>query len=81
MEMPWYSVRSFLFLFFCLEATLGQDTYESDFRRLPVIFSEKLLRKSLYNSFVKVSSQELRDTLFFRDPTVEDFMDMDQDSC
>ena len=32
MEMPWYSVRSFLFLFFCLEATLGQDTYESDFR-------------------------------------------------
>ena len=33
MEMPWYSVRSFLFLFLCLEATLGQETYESDFRQ------------------------------------------------
>ena len=32
MEMSWYSVRSFLFFSFCLEATFGQDTYKSEFR-------------------------------------------------
>ena len=45
MEMRWYSMRSFLFLFFCLEAALGQDTYKSDFRHCYGIFFENVPSK------------------------------------
>ena len=53
----------FIFSFFCLEAALGQDTYKSAeiATTVMVIFSKVLLR--LYHSCVKVSSQQLRDTL------------------
>ena len=49
----------FIFILFCVEATFGQDTYDT----VMVIISEVLLWKLLYHSYVKVSSQELRDTL------------------
>ena len=49
----------FIFILFCVEATSGQDTYDT----VMVIISEVLLWKLLYHSYVKVSSQELRDTL------------------
>ena len=42
-----------------------------------VILSKVLLRKLLYHSYVKVSQQQY----FEGHPTVEDFMDMDQDTC
>ena len=53
------SVRSiiFLFLFFCLEATLGQDTYESSLRHCYSNIFESAISK------IKVSSQQMRDTL------------------
>ena len=53
------SVRSiiFLFLFFCLEAMLGQDTYESGLRHCYGNIFESAISK------IKVSSEQLRDTL------------------
>ena len=41
-------------------------------------------RKSPYHSYVKVSSQHLQNALtaaFEEYPTIEDFIDMDQDTC
>ena len=59
-----YVHNLFIFLFFiCLEATFGQDTYKTDFRHCYDFFSKVVLQKLLYHSYVKVSSQELRDTL------------------
>ena len=49
-----------------------------------VTFLKELFRKLSYHSYVKVSSQQLRDALttaFEGHPTVEDFIDMDQDTC
>ena len=49
-----------------------------------VTFLKVLFRKLPYHSYVKVSSQQLRDALttaFEGYPTVEDFIDMDQDTC
>ena len=63
MEMPWYSVFSFLF-FFCLEATLGKDTWmRATSATAMVIFSRVLFRKLLDHNYIKVSSQQLRGTL------------------
>ena len=48
------------------------------------IFSKVLFQKLLYHSYVEVYSQQLQDTLttvFWRTPAIEDFMDMDQDTC
>ena len=59
----------FYFYFFCLEATLGQDRATS--ATVIVIFSKVPFRKLLYHSYVKVSSQQLRDTsttVFWRTP-------------
>ena len=59
----------FYFYFFCLEATLGQDRATS--ATVMVIFSKVPFRKLLYHSYVKVSSQQLRDTsttVFWRTP-------------
>ena len=59
----------FYFYFFCLEATLGQDRATS--ATVMVIFSKVPFRKLLYHSYVKVSSQQLWDTLttvFWRTP-------------
>ena len=59
----------FYFYFFCLEATLGQDRATS--ATVMVIFSKVPFRKLLYHSYVKVSSQQLPDTLrtvFWRTP-------------
>ena len=53
MEMPWYSLLSFLFLFFCLEAMLGQDTYETTSATVMVIFSKVLFRKLLITAMLK----------------------------
>ena len=84
MEMPWYSVRSFLFLFFCLEAALGQDIYESDFCLCYGNILESSIPKVTDHSYVKVYSQQLRDinSSILKDTlALEDFMDMDQDTC
>ena len=51
----------FIFIFFCLEATLGLDRATS--ATVMVIFWKMPFRKLLYHSYVKVSSQQLRDTL------------------
>ena len=59
----------FYFYFFCLEATLGLDRATS--ATVMVIFSKMPFRKLLYHSYVKVSSQQLPDTLrtvFWRTP-------------
>ena len=84
MEMPWYSVFSFLF-FFCLEATLGKDTWmRATSATAMVIFSRVLFRKLLDHNYVKVSSQQLGGTLtteFWRTPDGWRFMDMDQHTC
>ena len=58
------------FYFFCLEAVLGPIRAIS--ATVVVIFSKVLLWKLLYYSCVKVSSQQLRDTLttvFWRTPS------------
>ena len=51
----------FIFIFFGLEATLGQDRATS--ATVMVIFSKEPFQKLLYHSYVTVSSQQLRDTL------------------
>ena len=66
MEMPWYSVFSFLFIFFffCLEATLGKYTWmRATSATAMVIFWKVVFQKLLDHSYVKVSSQQLGGTL------------------
>ena len=46
-----------------------------------VLFSKVLFQKLLNHSYIKVSSQQLRGTHFEGHPRVEEFMDMDQDTC
>ena len=66
MEMPWYSVRSFLFpfLFFLFRSNVRARYLWAWFPPLLWYFFLKVLfRKLLYHSYVKVFSQQLRDTL------------------
>ena len=66
MELLWHCVRSFfifIFVLFYLEAMFGKIPVRATSATVMVIFSKVLLRKLLYHSYVKVSSQELRDTL------------------
>ena len=69
------------YFFFCLEATLGKDTWmRATSATAMVIFSRVLFRKLLDHNYVKVSSQQLGGTLtteFWRTPDGWRFMDMD----
>ena len=59
-----FCVFIFIFIFFCLEPTLGKDTWmRVTSATAIVIFSKVLFRKLLDHSFVKVSSQQLGGTL------------------
>ena len=83
MEMPWYSVCSFVF-FFCLEATLGKDIDESDRYPPPLWqFFQMCYSKSylitLMIEFLLINYEAHWQQRFGGHSAVEDFMDMEQD--
>ena len=91
LTFDWYGnaiVFCLFVFFFCLEATLGKDTFttESDFNHCYGNFSKKPFGKLLDHKYVKFFFQQLQGTFTTacwktRHPTVEDLTDMDQDTC
>ena len=74
----------FYFSFFVQKQREDKTTVRATSTTIMVTFWKVLFRKLPYHSYVKVSSEQLRDALTTAlegHPTVEDFIDMDQDMC